>query len=168
MTSTLMGYDMITQLRLQELFDYCDGQLVWKISRTGSAKAGGIAGSLTKRGYIVVSADGKLYKLHRLVFLMHHGYMPQYVDHIDRNKSNNRIENLREATNSQNRANSKLNCTSYTGFKGVHFHKPTGKWQAKIGVNRKRVHLGLYGTAEEAYVAYCDAAKHYFGDYANI
>jgi hypothetical protein len=138
---------MITQSNLKELVDYFDGKLIAK-TNSKCRKAGDALSSLTDKGYLRSSVGGKSYRVHRLVFLYHHGYMPIQVDHIDGNRMNNRIENLREATSSQNNQNRKS--TSSSGVKGVVWHKQSKKWVASICVNRKSVHLGSFISIEEA------------------
>jgi hypothetical protein len=138
---------MITQSNLKELVDYVDGKLIAK-TNSKCRKAGDALSSLTDKGYLRSSVGGKSYRVHRLVFLYHHGYMPTQVDHIDGNRMNNRIENLREATSSQNNQNRKA--TSSSGLKGVVWHKQSKKWVASICVNRKSVHLGSFISIEEA------------------
>jgi hypothetical protein len=138
---------MITQSKLKELVDYVDGKLIAK-TNIKTRKVGDALSSLTDKGYLRSSVGGKSYRVHRLVFLYHHGYMPIQVDHIDGNRMNNRIENLREATSSQNNQNRKA--TSSSGVKGVVWHKQSKKWVASICVNRKSVHLGSFPSIEEA------------------
>lgn len=90
------------------------------------------------------------------------------VDHIDGNKSNNRIDNLRPASVSQNAWNSKKRVNNTSGYKGVSFNAPGRErpWMASIGVNGKRKTIGRYETAEEAHQAYCAAAQALHGEFA--
>jgi hypothetical protein len=90
------------------------------------------------------------------------------VDHRDRDTLNNRRHNLRLATHSQNQQNAYLQSNNTSGFKGVSFRPSNGKWRVRIGVAGKRMHLGSYGTREEAYAVYCDAAKRHHGDFACV
>ena len=140
---------MLTQKETRDYFDYIDGVLYWKVQKSNVVKVGQPAGSLDERtGYYRIHINSKLHKTHRLIFLYHHGYMPTQVDHIDGDRMNNRIENLREATSSQNNQNRKA--TSSSGVKGVVWHKQSKKWIASICVNRKGVHLGSFLSIEEA------------------
>ena len=95
---------MIAQERLKSLFDYVDGQLIAKTKSKGR-NIGDALRSVSGNGYLKGSVDGKQYKVHRLVFLYFHGFMPSQVDHIDGNRKNNKIKNLREATSAQNNQN---------------------------------------------------------------
>jgi len=92
----------------------------------------------------------------------------EYVDHIDRNGLNNRRENLRLCSFSQNLMNQKRYKNNTTGYKGVSFYKALGKFMAYINFQNKRIHLGYFDTALEAYAAYCEAAKKYHGEFARL
>ena len=122
------------------------------------------------RGYIYLEVDGKPYMAHRLAWFYMTGIMPgKQIDHINRNKIDNRFENLREATHGQNRANSKNN--NPNGLKGVRrlpwMKDGTKCWQAKITHEKKQIYLGCFHTKEEAHQAYCKAAKKLHGDFFN-
>ena len=80
---------------LHEMFEYVNGRLVRKVTTSPRAQAGMTAGTSNVRGYVEVSINHQLYPIHRLMFLMHHRYLPKQVEHIDNNSLNNRIENLR-------------------------------------------------------------------------
>lgn len=156
----------LTAGRLKELFD-CNpvtGEFVRRFPRNGSP-AGKVVGRAAVGRYVVISADGKFYKAHRLVWLYVHGQMPDCdIDHIDGDKANNRISNLRLATKSQNKANEKLRRDNSSGFKGAKPHM--GRWQARIFVGGKRMSLGYYSTAAQAHEAYLNAARLHFGEFA--
>ena len=87
------------------------------------------------------------------------------VDHRDGDGLNNRRNNLREATRSQNMCNQRISSRNTHGLKGVHWHKAAGKWQAHIKLNGRNRHLGLFTTPEAAYAAYCDASTRLHGDF---
>lgn len=158
---------MLTQARVKELFE-CreDGNLYRKVLNK-KTKSGAI-GTNNGVGYKVVKVDGVKHYVHRVVFLWHHGYLPEYIDHIDTNKSNNSIENLRKTTNSQNGANRGIQSNNKTGFKGVFFDKDTKKYRARITVNYKMKYLGVFNDAHSASIAYNSAAEQYFGNFARI
>lgn len=90
------------------------------------------------------------------------------VDHKNGNTLDNRKQNLRVCSHSQNSKNAKRSKNNKTGYKGVSWHKRDCCYQARIGVNMKRVHLGYYNTPEEAYAAYCEASKKYHGEYGRV
>lgn len=156
----------LTQERVLELFAYRDGQLVRRISVSSNARAGDVAGTLNQFGYIQVSIDKRLYQAHRVIYLMHHGYMPRLVDHIDRNRSNNRIENLRAATHVQNGYNKSKLSSNSSGYKGVSWCKKTLRWRASISINGKIKFLGRYGDVKAAALAYSLAAEKHHGEFA--
>lgn len=158
---------MISIDRLNELFEYKDGFLYRKITTCSTAKAGDKIRSVEQRGYVVVQIDGKSYKVHRLIFLMHHGYLPEKIDHVDCNKQNNRIENLREATHTQNLMNRPKYRSNTSGYKGVSLHKKTQKWQASIRINGKQNYLGLFDSPLDAYHVYCEYGKKHHADFFN-
>ena len=97
--------EAVAQQRLKEIFDYADGMLLNKTIRRSQIKIGEPAGHQTKCGYINIRVDGRMYKAHRLIFLFHHGYLPDFIDHIDCDKTNNKIENLRACSKSENGMN---------------------------------------------------------------
>ena len=146
-------------------FDYQDGNLIRKTGRLG--EVGQIAGCLHKgTGYIHVKIKAKAFKAHRLVFLYHYGYLPEFVDHIDGDKTNNRIENLRLATRSQNGSNRPKQKDNTSGYKGVSWSKQYKKWVAQIMKNNKLIYLGLFATPELASQAYNAAAEKLQGEFA--
>ena len=140
----------LTQDLLHELFEYRDGDLIRKVSTSSNAPAGGVAGYVHATGYRKIQINGKRYYAHRLVFLMHHGYLPQFIDHIDNNRSNNRIENLRPATRGENQWNQAIASCNTSGFKGVFWHKEAQKWYARVEKDSKKHWGGLHDTPEEA------------------
>ena len=158
---------MITQFLVKELFDYQDGYLIRK-KNSGPALAGQIAGHLSSNNYCYVSINNKRHLVHRVIFLWNHGYLPDNVDHIDRNKKNNKIENLRPATKSQNAINSKTRSSNTSGFRGVYWNKKRFKWHARIRVDYRTKHLGYFDSLEEASQKYEEACKAYFGEFSTL
>lgn len=134
-------------------FSYSDGKLFWKYSPSRSAKKGNEAGYNHKDGYRCIQLDGKSYMAHRIVYLMHYGEIPKgmQIDHINHNRSDNRIENLRIVDNKENQYNKKA-------AKGCRLRK-CGRWEARITVDGKQIALGYYSTEEEASSAYKKAKK---------
>jgi hypothetical protein len=139
-------------------FYYQDGNLVRKTGRVN--EIGQIAGSVHKAsGYIHVKINTKAHKAHRLVFLYHYGYLPECVDHIDGDKANNRIENLRAATKEENCQNQKVRSTNKSGCKGVKWNSVSKKWQVGICKNYKNIHLGMYEDLELASLVAIEATE---------
>ena len=149
----------ITQERVIELFQYQDGKLYRR-------KDGKKMGSYTLK-YVRIGIDNKNYKLHRIIFLYHNGYMPKIIDHINGNPHDNRIENLREVTNIQNRYNSRLYSTSKSGVKNVYWQKNCGKWTVTITINGKRKNFGYYTDLEEANQVAINMRNKYLKQFAN-
>lgn len=125
------------------------------------------AGTNHAKGYRSINYFGKLYLEHHLVWYMFNGYFPKQLDHIDGNKQNNRIENLREATNSQNQSNTKTRITSKSKVKNVHWVVREQKWTVQMYVKGKKRSFGNYYNIETAkFVA--DFIRHkYHGEFAN-
>jgi len=153
--------------QIHQLFIYEDGALRWRDSVSPRACAGDIAGTLANTGYVVIGVDSKRYLAHRLVFLLHHGYMPQEVDHIDGDRANNRIENLRAATRKQNQYNAALRTSNTSGVKGVYWYKQTSKWAAQCKVNGKLFPLGYFTDMHDAANAVAAFRELHHGEYAN-
>ncbi len=121
------------------------GIFTWKKSINSRAIKGSIAGSYTQQGYIRIIYDRQEYLAHRLAFLFKRGYFPEeYVDHIDRNKSNNGWKNLREASNQCNQRNVGNNINTYLvkGVFRVHYPHSKSVWRAAIMLNGKRCYIG--------------------------
>lgn len=148
-----MGKIKLTQDGLRQVLDYDQetGFFTWKKQKATWIKKGKKAGSKTHHGYISIMIDGVNYLAHRLAFLWMEGYFPENdIDHIDRDKANNKWENLREISRSCNNINSGLraNCTS--GVKGVAWDKVNKKWLSHITIAKKYKNLGRYKTLKEA------------------
>lgn len=153
---------------LLELFEYCDGVLFRRASRGSTALAGMPVGTVDGKGYLHVSIAGRFYRVHRLIFLMVHGWLPERIDHRDRNKLNNRIENLRPCTQKGNNGNSGLHRHNTSGFRGVSLNSRSGKWHAQIKINGKQTYLGRFESPEEAARRYDAAAREHFGEFATV
>lgn len=141
---------MITEELLKLLFDYRDGQLYWKVSNSNIVKVGSLAGyNRPPQNYRYVGIEKKYYLVHRLIYLYHHGELPKYIDHMDGDVYNNRIENLRECTQSQNLSNVTKSSRNTSGYKGVCWQKSNNKWRAKV-VKNSQAYIKFFHTKEEA------------------
>jgi hypothetical protein len=151
----------MTQDELKQILSYCPitGHFTWLIApKHTTINVGDRAGSLNSNGYLTITINGKAYKEHRLAWLYVHGYFPSKgIDHINGVKDDNRIDNLREATHAENNQNTIKYKNNTSGFKGVTFHKASGKWVAQIKKDGKHHHLGLFDTPEPAHAAYLKA-----------
>lgn len=169
---------MVTQERLRELFNYKDGKLYWKMIKTGVKRS--LAGCVNSGGYWEIGVDRKVYKRHNLIFLYHNGYLPEIVDHVDNDRSNDRIENLRAATIRDNARNSKPYKTQRgvpvsSKWKGVQkrSHKRndgniTHSYMACITIDKKPKSLGCYRCEGEAAMVYNEKAIELFGEFAYL
>ena len=140
--------------RLKELFKYENGLLIRIVKTSNNTKVGDVVGTSTDTaGYAMVTIDGAIQKVHRMIWIYHNGAIEDkyIIDHKDRNKSNNKIENLRKVTKQENSFN--------TNAKGYYYHKKLKKWRAMIGIDGVRKSLGCFETEAEAKVAYQNAKK---------
>jgi hypothetical protein len=128
---------ILTQTILSNLFDYNNGQLFWK-NPTNRCKKNPLAGCLGSHKYWQIRIKNKTYLAHRLIYLLMHGQMPKQIDHIDGNKLNNQIQNLRPSNQSENRMNSRPSSKNKIGIKGVCWSKVHKKWRVQVkkqGIN---------------------------------
>lgn len=148
---------MITQACLKELLRYEPetGQLYWLVNRR-RARAGASAGTVDGNGYLHMSVLGKFYKAHRLVWLLTYGEWPAgLIDHINGDKLDNRLANLRVVTHRQNQQNRERHRAGR--LVGCYYNKRAKRWQAYIKAQGERRHLGMYDTEQEAHAAYLHA-----------
>ena len=120
--------------------------------------AGKKTGNVDSRGHVQIKIDGIKYAARRLAYILITGCYPAFLDHVDQDKTNNRFENLRPCTPSQNKANT-------NGYKGVYQMK-NGKWRAQICKDYKVIHLGSFSTLEEAELAYRNKHAELFGEFS--
>lgn len=154
----------LTQLRLKELLYYNPdtGIFTWIKKRNNFVKKGSRAGAIHSYGYIVIRIDKKEYKAHRLAFLYMEGYFPENdVDHINRERADNRWGNLREVSRSCNIRNSKILHANKSGITGVCWHRRDKKWYAYIRGSDKISHLGTFKNKLDAAYARWEAEKKY-------
>ena len=156
--------EQITAELLHSLFRYEDGKLIRKVN-SRKAKAGSVAGFKSGR-YLRVRVNGKQHLLHRIVFMMHHGYLPEIIDHINGDAFDNRIENLREATQSQNCMNRRLRSDNKLGVPNVYQKSPT-RFGVNISINGKNKHIGYFNSLELAELVAQEARIKHHKEYAN-
>jgi len=168
---------MRTKEELQRLFIYDEesGKLFWKLrprdtfpTQGGFIKfntnfAGKEAGSKDPDGGLKVGVLKKTYKVHRIIWALHYGYWPKQVDHIDGNRSNNKLENLRDVDQQENCRNRAISSINTSGTVGVYWHTKHKQWQSRIRVNGKLLHLGYFKTISDAVEARkCAEKEHGF------
>ena len=164
---------ILSQEYLKSLLHYVPktGVLRWKVKRSNIEVGNAAGAERGSGGYIQVQIDGRLYRAHRIIWKMMTGSEPpQFLDHINMIKNDNRWCNIRAATKSQNQANTGLRSDNISGFKGVSRYsqgEASGNpWQASIQIDGKSRGLGHFPTKEEAHAAYMAEAKKLFGDFA--
>jgi hypothetical protein len=152
-------------IRTNLRYDPQTGHLWWKLP--GPKRRLAVpAGKTNKNDYINVVLFRRSYGAHRIACYLMTGIWPKKdVDHENRIKSDNRWKNLRVATRGQNNANLPRLRRNTSGFKGVHWHPGAKKWRARIGINRKQLHIGFFIDPKQAHVAYVAAAKKHFGKF---
>jgi len=144
----------LTQEETLKMFKYIDGELYVK------------TGYICSCGYNRVRVKGKQFMSHRVIFLMHHGYLPKLIDHIDGNRLNNNITNLRPANKTQNSQNSKKRIDNISGFKNINWDKENKKWQVRLTINKKPISFGYYDDLELADLVAQEARNKFYGDFA--
>jgi hypothetical protein len=139
-----------------KFFEYKEGKLFWKIAKR-KIKIGQEITSTNSSGYLKVCLEGKYFLVHRVIYEMFNGLIPSnlQIDHIDGNRKNNNISNLRLATIKENSYNREKQSNNTSGFKGVNWSKYHFKWRVRIG----KKHLGYFNDLEEAYLVYQKEAK---------
>ena len=157
----------LTAEQLRSILHYSPetGIFTRKVSTSNSVKVGDVAGSLDGDGYLQIKVCSRKYRAHRLAWLHVYGEWPtDQIDHINRNRSDNRIANLREVTNKQNLQNTGKRSNNTSGHPGVRWHKRASKWRACIKHDYKHIHLGYFSILEEAISARKAAEKLYWAD----
>lgn len=143
------------------------GALNWRVARPGTF-SGALAGTRTSDGYTQVEIDYRLYRAHRVIWLMQTGKWPKHhVDHRNGMRADNRWENLREATPLQNARNRRPGKRNSSGRIGV-TQTASGRWQAFIGVDLQNHVLGTFGTFDEASAARAAAERHHYGEFSAV
>lgn len=146
-------------------YDQKTGIFTWKKSR-GHMKLGLRAGHIRRDGYVIISFGGRAYLAHRLAWFFVKGCWPLgYMDHVNRDKKDNRIVNLREANHSQNSANVVLRSTNTSGVRGVYWDRANKLWRAQIHTKRTTTYLGSFSSKVKAAAAYRAAAAEKFGEF---
>lgn len=160
----------MNQSLVAEYFDHKDGHLYWKkvMHPNKQYLVGKEAGSIHPTGYRYVTWMNKSHKIHRLIFLLAYGYLPKEIDHINGNRQDNRLENLREVTRSQNQFNKSMCKNNTSGYRGVSWHNKSKAWQVRVMKNEKNIMLGYYKDLELAGLVATEARNLYHGKYAKV
>ena len=139
---------------LHDLFGY-NGVGLYRKKAFPNSPVGARAHKINKTGYLGFRVCGRVYGEHRLVWMFHNGFMPSMIDHVNGIRNDNRIENLRLATHSENICNSKLARNNTSGVKGVTWAKDRQQWRVRITHANKPEWVGSFDSFEQA----CDVAK---------
>jgi len=160
----------VSYLRKILRYDSRGGALYWKIATSRRCRVGAEAGSKSiATGYIYVSICYKKYPAQVLAWVIKTGKWPtKIIDHKNLVTFDNRWKNLREATHSQNKANTACRANNTSGFKGVSCNKEKNKWQAQIKIDYKNYHLGWHEMPQAAAAVYTAKLKQCFGEFARV
>ena len=141
----------ITYERVREVLRYDNGKLIWEKPLSKCVKKGSVAGHINSYGYRMIGIDYGLYRAHRLIWLYHYGYFPENgLDHKNRDKSDNRLGNLRESSNACNIRNCPTYKNNKAGVKGLWFNKARKTWDVRICLSGKNYYLGKLKDFDEA------------------
>lgn len=157
---------MLTKSRAfkwDDVFDYSDGVLLWKIKPCKNMEKSSPAGTMRNDGYLQVRFMNKIHLIHRIVWEMFNGEIPDgmQIDHINHERSDNRIQNLRMVTKISNGRNLTKKINNTSGVTGVSWYKSRGKWRVQIMVDRKSIHIGYFSDFESAVAARISANERY-------
>ena len=161
----------LTAARLHEVLTYdpVEGSFTWTKAALGKSVRGKPSTRHNPLGYGLICIDRTTYRAHHLAWFWVYGAWPRLqLDHRNGDPSDNRIENLREATVAQNMANRRTPITNRSGYKGVSWHAGAGRWQAHIRHEGKSIYLGLHDTPQAAHSAYAAAALRLKGEFARL
>ena len=154
------AHNSIDVERLKDVLDYSpeSGLLFWRKRLSIRINKGDVAGCRGLRGYIILKVDGVGLFAHRAAWAIYYGSWPNgIIDHIDRDRTNNKICNLRISNAADNAHNCSIRKNNTSGVHGVSFDKRSGKWLAKICINRKQIFLGHFERIEDARIARVNA-----------
>jgi len=142
----------MTQKELKGLLHYDEntGVFRWVVNKNSRARKGGIAGTSHNAGYISITANYKRFLAHRLAWFYVHGVFPKEIDHINRDRMDNRLCNLRSVTRTENNLNRGDKTKNISGVIGVEWNKGKGKWHSRIKRNKKQSHIGYFDCLQEA------------------
>lgn len=156
-----------SQERLKELFNYNpDTGLFTRLKRVSNSLVGSICSSKNSQGYVLIRVDGVKFKAHRLAFIYMDGAAPEVVDHVNRNKSDNRWINLRGCSKQENCWNRSLNRNNSTTRRNVYWSAPHKKWRVLLKKDRKPIHIGVFQDLELAELVAQMAREKYFKEFA--
>ena len=153
----------LEELRKKLIYNQINGKFYWKkVSATNSYLVGKEAGCVDKQtNYIKIQVNHKLYYAHRLAWFYAHGFWPTELDHINRNRADNRLRNLREVSRSENQNNKNLARNNTSGYKGISWNQQEEKWHVSISKNKNRYWVGRFRHLDDALRARSAALEFY-------
>jgi hypothetical protein len=157
--------DIMTQEEIKNVlrYDPLTGVFYWRKTINSRNKIDTVAGTIKPSGYIHIWFNKKAHMAHRLAWLyVYGGEIPNYIDHINRNCTDNSIINLRLATNSQNQQNTKGNSRNKSGYTGIRKVNRKSPWKVQITIENKQIHVGSFLYLKDAIEARLDAEHKYF------
>lgn len=159
---------MITQDELKNIlkYDKSNGLFTWIVKPSGNVKVGSVAGHKNTNGYVEIKINKKVYKAHRLAWLYVYGEVPLIIDHINNQKDDNRIFNLRNVTQCENARNSITPKNNTSGIKNVSYDKQSKKWRVYVTLNNKRINIGRFDDIEFAELVAIEARNKYYMEFA--
>lgn len=161
----MTSHNLIDDLRAYFSYDPETGQVSRKVAN-GRWKAGQSVGGIDSKGHCQIRFRGRLYLAHRLIWVLHYGRWPEgEIDHINRDRSDNRIANLRECSHRENSRNRGVYASNTSGVSGVSWYGKLNKWVAYIRAGNKRTHLGYFENKDDAIKARRDAERTLFADF---
>lgn len=156
----------LTQEQVKTHFEYRDGYLYWIKCNSNRVSPGKRVDSFDSKGYIQVMLFGKRQRAHRLIYLYHHGVLPEFIDHIDGNRSNNEISNLRACTLNQNQHNRKPRISNKTGVKNIFWDSKMKSWMVSLNANGNKIFQGWFDDFELAELVAAELRDKYHGAFA--
>jgi hypothetical protein len=162
---------VLSQARLLQLIHYDPetGEFRWRTPTSACVTIGQLIIQNKKSRYLRIQIDGKRYYAHKLAWLYVYGELPRHkLDHRDCNSFNNRIKNLRRATQAQNCKNRSVSRNNKSGTSGVYWHNRSSRWRAILHCDNKRIWIGAFRSKEEAIEAIKEARLKYHGEFAKV
>ena len=161
---------MITQEYLKKNLHYNPDTGVFTRTRSGTRSdlVGKSTGCTSPSGYVFIHIAGRQHRAHRLAFLYMTGSIPEFCDHKNRIRSDNRWQNLRPATRKENLRNTSISSRNKSGYKGVSWYRKGRKWHSQISCHGKNTHIGYFDCKYHAFCEYVLKSREMFGEFSSV